>query len=120
MMCIISRAYVLIAIHGKGYEKLFLWRERGPGNEAMYITLQGGLASSPGLPKKGRRPGTHCRGTCAIFWQLEVLQSVYGGHDIFAWFPTGYGKSLCYQLLPYMFDVKLGLTKTAPSERSVV
>ena len=52
--------------------------------------------------------------------QLEVLQSVYGGHDVFAWFPTGYGKSLCYQLLPYMFDVKLGLTKAAPSERSVV
>ena len=52
--------------------------------------------------------------------QLKVLQSVYGGHDVFAWFPTGYGKSLCYQLLPYMFNVKLGLTKAAPSERSVV
>ena len=52
--------------------------------------------------------------------QLEVLQSVYGGHNIFAWFPTGYGKSLCYQVLPYIFDVKLGLTKAAPSERSVV
>ena len=57
-----------------------------------------------------------------VLWQkqLEVLQSVYGGHDVFAWFPTGYGKSLCYQLLPYMFDVKLGLTKAAPSESSVV
>ena len=52
--------------------------------------------------------------------QLAVLQSVYSGHDVFAWFPTGYGKSLYYQLLPYMFDVKLGLTKAAPSERSVV
>ena len=52
--------------------------------------------------------------------QLEVLQSVYGGHDVFAWFTTGYGKSLCYQLLPYMFYVKLGLTKAAPSERSVI
>ena len=57
-----------------------------------------------------------------VLWQkqLEVLQSVYGCHDVFAWFPTGYSKSLCYQLLPYMFDVKLGLTKAAPSERSVV
>ena len=52
--------------------------------------------------------------------QLEVLQIVYRGHDVFAWFPTGYSKSLCYQLLLYMFDVKLGLTKAAPSERSVV
>ena len=39
-MCMISRAYVLTAMHGKGHEKLFLWRKRGPGNEAMYnITL---------------------------------------------------------------------------------
>ena len=52
--------------------------------------------------------------------QLEVLQSGYRGHDVFAWFLTGYGKSLCYQLLPYMFNVKLGLTKAAPSERTVV
>ena len=38
--------------------------------------------------------------------QLEVLQTVYEGRDVFVWFPTGYGKSVCYQLLPYMFDVK--------------
>ena len=25
-------------------------------------------------------------------------------------FPTGYGKSICYQLLPFAFDVKLGRT----------
>ena len=57
-----------------------------------------------------------------VLWQkqLEVLQSVYGGHDVFVWFPTGYGKSLCYQVLPYIFDDKLGLTKAAPSEHSVV
>ena len=31
-----------------------------------------------------------------------------------------YCNLICYQLLPYMFDVKLDLTKAAPSERSVV
>ena len=38
--------------------------------------------------------------------QLEVLQNVYEGRDVFVWLPTGYGKSVCYQLLPYMFNVK--------------
>ena len=33
--------------------------------------------------------------------QLEVLQNIYEGRDVFVWFPTGYRKSVCYQLLPY-------------------
>ena len=40
--------------------------------------------------------------------QSEVLEFVFRGKDVFVWFPTGFGKSICYQALPYMFDHKLG------------
>ena len=36
------------------------------------------------------------------------------------WFPTGYGKSICYQLLPFIFDIKLGRTNAPLIDRSVV
>jgi len=36
------------------------------------------------------------------------------------WFSTGYGKSICYQLLPFVFDVKPGRTNAPLVDRSGV
>ena len=36
--------------------------------------------------------------------QDKVIRSFVGGKDVFAALPTGYGKSLCFALLPYIFD----------------
>ena len=52
--------------------------------------------------------------------QGEVLTNLYDGRDIFAWFPTGYAKSLCYQLLPFLLDFNLKRTCTPRVKRSVV
>ena len=42
--------------------------------------------------------------------QLEAVKLLYEGQDVFLWVPTGYGKSICYQMLPFLLDVKLGRT----------
>ena len=52
--------------------------------------------------------------------QLEALKCLYSGSDVFLWVPTGYGKSICFQTLPFLFDAKLGRTSAPPSQRSVV
>ena len=36
--------------------------------------------------------------------QTASIRHVYEGRDVFVWLPTGYGKSLCYQVLPFLFD----------------
>ena len=47
----------------------------------------------------------------------EAIRAVYNGKDVFLWLPTGYGKSLCYQCLPFLFDYKL--SKVDSSKKSV-
>ena len=37
------------------------------------------------------------------------IHAIYGGKDVFMFLPTGFGKSVCYQVLPFVFDHKLGL-----------
>jgi len=52
--------------------------------------------------------------------QVEAVKLLSEGKDVFVWFPTGYGKSICYQLLPFVFDVKLGRTNAPLVDRSVI
>ena len=59
-------------------------------------------------------------GLCLKNQQVEAVKRLSEGKDAFVWFPTGYGKSICYQLLPFVFDVKLGRTNTPLVDRSVV
>ena len=57
--------------------------------------------------------------------QEEALFHLYNGRDVFAWFPTGYVKSICFQLIlipgrSYCMDFKLNRTTVPQVERSVV
>ena len=40
--------------------------------------------------------------------QLMCIKYIYERKDVFLWLPTGFGKSLCYEVLPFVFDDKLG------------
>ncbi len=52
--------------------------------------------------------------------QLETLRHLYEGRDVFLWVPTGYGKSLCFQILPFLFDAKFERMMSPLTNRSVV
>ena len=41
--------------------------------------------------------------------QLEVVLGVLNSRDVFAILPTGFGKSLCFAILPSMYDQLLPL-----------
>ena len=43
--------------------------------------------------------------------QREVIKEVYDGNDVI-WLPTGFGKSLRFECLPFVFDMKLGRSNT--------
>ena len=38
--------------------------------------------------------------------QLQTIHNLYNGKDVFLWLPTGFGKSICYEVLPFLFDYK--------------
>ena len=40
--------------------------------------------------------------------QKSVIEAFVGGHDVFAALPTGYEKSLCFAILPVLYDILRG------------
>ena len=54
--------------------------------------------------------GVECDPTygCLIFKskQIQCYEEVLNGNDVFAVLPTGFGKSIIYHLLPYIFPAK--------------
>lgn len=38
--------------------------------------------------------------------QVEAIKLIYGRKDVFLWLPTGFGKSICYETLPFLFNHK--------------
>ena len=40
--------------------------------------------------------------------QLEAVRRIYEGKDVFLWLPTGFGKLVCYEVLPFVLDHKWG------------
>ena len=50
---------------------------------------------------------------------MEALKAVYDGNDMFLWLPTGYGKSVCYQTLPFLYNHELKRKNLPAPRRSV-
>ena len=40
--------------------------------------------------------------------QRKSLEAIYQGNSVFAWLPTGFGKSILYQALPFVIENKIG------------
>ena len=52
--------------------------------------------------------------------QLQAVCHMYEGRDVFLWLPTGFGKLICYEVLPFLSDFKLGKVDTESSSVIVV
>jgi len=44
--------------------------------------------------------------------QTACVKAIYEGRGIFLWLPKVFGKSMCCEVLPFVFDDKLGRCDT--------
>ena len=49
-----------------------------------------------------------CVGCPSITLNSAYVSYIYEGKDAFLWLPTSFGNTICYEVLPFVFDVKLG------------
>ena len=40
--------------------------------------------------------------------QISAIRHVFDGMDVFVWLPTGFGKSIVYEYLPFLFLITTG------------
>ncbi len=52
--------------------------------------------------------------------QLRSIKAVYDGQNVFVCLPTGFGKSLRYQTIPFVMDFKLGRAGTSKTSAILV
>ena len=48
-----------------------------------------------------------CPGMCLKPEQVASISAVYKGKDVFIWLPTGFGKSVCYEMTPFLTETIL-------------
>ena len=49
--------------------------------------------------------------------QVDAIKCIYDGKDVFLWLPTGFGRSICYETLPFFF---FSTTSTVTVEQAVI
>ena len=52
--------------------------------------------------------------------QVEAIRHVYGGRDVFVWLPTGFGKSICDEVLSLTFDYRSARSRVLATEAAGV
>ena len=52
--------------------------------------------------------------------QRKAVRHILNGQDTFVWLPTGFGKSICYECLPFAFDFTLGRIQSSDLKSLVI
>ena len=52
--------------------------------------------------------------------QRSSIEAIYRGKDVFMWLPTGFRKSLCFHMLPFVMDYKHKLVSSTKSSLVIV